>query len=145
MMALSVLASAQYETFVTQTGKTTNGGTRSVLYFGEYKNFVKDAAAIQKSIAAKGANGALTGLSEANKALAQGVMTNAGSAALTGAGIGLVIGILDPIVMDLWADTTYYMLIRTVDGTSVSFKKILLVSDVDISDEEAKQIMTKLQ
>jgi len=145
IMALTVLASAQYETFVTKTGPIVKGGKSSVIYFGEYKNFVKDAATVKKYVAAKGIDGALTGLTGANQALAQGVLTNAGSAALTGAGIGIVIGILDPFVMDLWADTTYYMLIRTVNGKSVSFKKILLVSDTDdMSAEQAKQIMNKL-
>jgi len=138
--ALTVIASAQYEIFVTKTGNA-GGGKTSIIYFGEYKDFVQDAAEIKKYVAANGVQGALTGLSSANQALAQGLLTNSAGAGLTGAGIGIVIGILDPYVMDLWADTTYYMIKRTVNGKKVSYKKILLVSDTDMSAEQAKQIM----
>ncbi len=140
LIALSVIASAQYEVFVTKTGNAS-GGKTSLVYFGEYKNFVQDAAAIKKYVAANGIQGALNGLTGANQALAQGLLTNSASAGLTGAGIGIVIGILDPYVMDLWADTTYYMIKRTESGSKVSFKKILLVSDTGMSAEQAKQIM----
>ncbi len=141
IMALTVLASAQYETFVTKIGNAR--GKTSLVYFGEYKNFVKDAASVKKYVAANGIQGALTGLSGANQALAKGLLTNSASAGLTGAGIGIVIGILDPYVMDLWADKTYFMIKRYVKGKKVSYKKILLVSDTDMSASKAKQIMNK--
>lgn len=140
VVAMTMIASAQYETFVTKTGNAS-GGQTTLVYFGEYKDFVQDAAEVKKYVAANGVQGALTGLSGSNQALAQGLLTNAGGAGLTGAGIGVVIGILDPYVMDLYADTTYYMIKKTVSGNKTSFKKILLVSDTGMSAEQAKQIM----
>ena len=137
IMALSVLASAQYELFVTKVG---NGrGKAQVVYFGEYKNFVKSAANVKKYVAAHGIQGALTGLTGANQALAKGLLTNAGSAGLAGAGVG----ILDPYVMDLWADTTYYKITRRVSGKKVSYTKVLLVSDKSMNASQAKQILKK--
>jgi len=141
IMALSVLASAQYELFVTKVG---NGrGKAQVVYFGEYKNFVKSAANVKKYVAAHGIQGALTGLTGANQALAKGLLTNAGSAGLAGAGVGILVGILDPYVMDLWADTTYYKITRRVSGKKVSYTKVLLVSDKSMSASQAKQILKK--
>jgi hypothetical protein len=141
IMALTALVSAQYETFVTKTGDNIGSGKTTLVYFGEYKDFVQDAAEVKKYVAANGIQGALTGLTGANQALAQGLLTNGASAGLTGAGIGMVIGFLDPYVMDLWADTTYFMIKRIEKGSKVSFKKVLLVSDTDMSADEAKQIM----
>jgi len=137
--ALTVMASAQYEIFVTKTGNV--GGKASVIYFGEYKDFAKNAAEVKKYVAANGIQGALTGLTGANQALAQGLLTNAGSAGLSGAGVGVLVGILDPYVMDLWADTTYYKITRRVSGKKVSYTKVLLVSDKSMSADEAKQIL----
>ena len=140
-IALTVLASAQYETFVSKTGNPR--GKATLVYFGEYKNFVKDASSVKKYVAANGMNGAFRGLSASSQALAQGLLTNGLQAGAGAAGVGIIIGILDPYVMDLWADKTYYMIKRYGKGSKVSFKKVLLVSDRSISASQAKNIMNK--
>ena len=127
VLALTVMANADYETFKSQTQQIGAPVKSEEIYFGEYTGF-----------SAKLREGVDTGFA---KALYGGVASGA-----AGAGIGAVVGLLDPFVMSLHADQKYLRVVKITDGKGkVAFKKVLFVGDKNpsYSDAEIRQLMGK--
>jgi hypothetical protein len=124
---LATLANADYELFQSQTQEIGTPVKTEEVFFGEYSDFAK-----------KLKEGAKDGLT---KALFLGLTST-----IESAGIGLVIGVLDPFVMGLQADQNYLKVVKTTDKDGkISFVKTMLIGDKNpsYSDDEIRNLMIK--
>jgi len=127
LIALTLMANADYELFESQTKEIGEVVKTEEVYFGSYKGFGD-----------KLAEGTKTGL---QKALFAGI-TNG----IDAGGINLIIGFLDPFVMSLYADQNYLKVMKITDKDGdIAFKKTMLIGDKhpSYSDEEIRDLMNK--
>ena len=138
LMAVTTLT-ADYTTIVTKTTPSMQG--EKEIFFGRVSDYSNYVTEISKNIAAHGTLGAVDGMSKGAQALARGFYGEGLTYAGAGAAIGIVVGLLDPYVMSMYADQEY-MLVRT-DGKG-ELESILFIGDKHPSLSEAK-IHTILQ
>ncbi len=120
LAALTIMASAQFETFKSQTQRIGSPIKTEEVFFGKYTDF-----------SAKLSKGAKDGLSNA---LIGGIVGG-----ISMGGVYGVIGLLDPFVMDLHADQKYLKVVKLTDSKGkVAFKKVLFVGDKNPSYSDAK-------
>lgn len=125
MAAMLTLASADYEVFKSQTANIGTPVSTEEIYFGTYTGFSDKLRECVKTGFAKAVMGGM----------AHGA---------TGAGLGAVIGLMDPFVMSLHADQKYLSVVKITDASGrVAFKKVLFVGDKNpsYSDAEIRQLM----
>lgn len=119
---------------------------KEVIYFGELANYSKEVVDIQKNVALKGTEGLINGVSNGSEALAKGFYSAGGNAIGAGVGIGLVIGLLDPFVMEFYADQKFIQVEKVTlkDGT-VALQNSYFVGNKHPSyeNEEIKDFINK--
>jgi len=134
---------ADYKVFVTKTLPNTSGKEEEV-FFGTWESYGKAQSEILKSIAQHGTMGAISGVSNGAKALAEGFVGEGLKSAGTGLAIGLVVGALDPYVMSLYADQEYVLIknIKMPNG-KIARKAVIFVGDKhpSLSEEEIHTIL----
>jgi len=117
---------------------------KEVIFFGEFKDYTKSLEKIQKNIAAYGVVGVANGLSNQSASLARGLLGEGLSAGATGLGIGLLVGALDPFIMNAYADQYYIKVYKvTLKNGKTAFMNKFLVGDKNpkLSDTEANSIL----
>ncbi|BDY11824.1 hypothetical protein [Hydrogenimonas cancrithermarum] len=113
-MILSVTAlMADYTVFVTKSIPYTEGSEKEI-FFGTLADYSEAQTEIAKNIAEHGTIGAINGMSTGAQALARGFYGEGLKYVGAGAAIGIGIALLDPIVMDMYADQEY-ILVKSVD------------------------------
>lgn len=139
---LSVLM-ADYTVFVTKS-IPYSGGSEKEIFFGKLADYSEAQTEIAKQIAQHGTIGAINGMSQGAQALARGFYGEGLKYAGAGAAIGVGIALLDPIVMDFYADQEY-ILVRKVDlgGKKKALKAIFFIGDKhpSLSDKEIHNIL----
>ena len=106
--------SAEYITIKTRTSPMAYGGEE--VFFGTIADYTKKVSEIQKSIQKNGINGALNGMSASSQALAKGFYGEGLKSIGAGVGIGLVYGMLNPIVMSYRYDQEYVLVRSNGNG-----------------------------
>lgn len=123
---LTLVANADYEIFKSQTKDLRNIVKTEEVYFGEYNGFAKKIK--------EGSKGAFY------QGLFGGIKNG-----LSGGGVGLIIGFLDPFVLGSKMDQKYLKVERVEDAKgNVAFKKIMFIGakgGKEYSEEEIKKIM----
>ena len=126
LITLTLMANADYEIFKSQTKSLTNITKIKEVYFGDYNGFAKTLK--------EGSKGALY------HGLFGGIKNG-----LSGGGIGLIIGFLDPFVLGSKMDQKYLKVERIEDANgNVAFKKIMFIGakgGKEYSEDEIKRIM----
>jgi len=134
---------ADYTVFVTKS-IPYSGGTEKEIFFGTLGDYSKAQTEISKNIKAHGTIGAINGMSQGAQALARGFYGEGMKYVGTGAAIGIGVALLDPIVMDMYADQEY-ILVRRIDlgGGKGALKAIFFVGDKhpSLSAEEIHSIL----
>jgi hypothetical protein len=121
---------AEYEVFVTKSVPYERSVAEEEIFFGTWEAYSDAQTELLRSIAEHGTMGAIDGVSAGAGSLARGFVGEGMSAAGAGVAIGLVIGLLDPFVMGLYADQQY-IAVRNVtlpDGRLVR-KAVIFVGD----------------
>jgi hypothetical protein len=135
--------SADYKIFVTKTLPNVSGQEKEV-FFGTWEDYGKAQSEILESIAKHGTMGAISGISNGAKALAEGFVGEGLKSAGAGLAIGLVVGALDPYVMSLYADQEYVLIknIKMPNG-KIARKAVIFVGDKhpSLSEEEIHTIL----
>ena len=129
---------ADYTTIITKTTPSMQGG--SEIYFGTVADYSQYVTEISKNIAEHGTLGAIDGMSKGAQALAKGFLKEGGNFVGTGAGIGVLVGLLDPYVMSLYADQEYLLVRADKNG---ELEAIMFIGDKhpSLSDEEIHNIL----
>jgi len=109
VLLLSQSVWADYEIF---TGKSEpfrhrQVSKKEVIFFGELESYRKSLEEIQNAMKAHGTMGVINGLSNQSANLAKGLVGEGMKAGVTGLGIGLLYGALDPYIMSFYADQQY--------------------------------------
>ena len=142
LLSMSALM-ADYTVFVTKS-IPYSGGTEKEIFFGTLADYSEAQTEIAKQIAQHGTIGAINGMSQGAQALAKGFYGEGLKYAGAGAAIGAGIALLDPIVMDFYADQEY-ILVRNVDlgGGKRALKAILFIGNKhpSLSAEEIHSIL----
>ena len=135
---------ADYTVFVTKS-IPYSGGSEKEIFFGTLADYSTAQTEIAKSIKAHGTIGAINGMSQGAQALARGFYGEGMKYVGAGAAIGIGVALLDPIIMDMYADQEY-ILVRRVDlgGGKRALKAIFFIGDKHPS-LSAKQIHTILR
>ena len=119
IIAFATMASAQYTTFNTQTGY---GSNCQEAFFGTLEDWSQEQNKILKSVA----SGTLNGLSAGSVSIAKGLMSKGALEGASGAGIGLIIGMLDPLVMSAYEDQKFIEIKKCSNG---ELKSTLFIGD----------------
>lgn len=129
---------ADYTTITTKTSPSASGGKE--IFFGKVEDYTKYVSEIAKNIAIKGADGALNGLSAGAGSLAKGFVGEGLKSFGAGAGIGIVIGLLDPYVMSFYADQEYVLVRADSNGELTA---VMFIGDKHpkLSDEQIHNIL----
>jgi len=129
---------ADYTTIVTKTTPSMNGGKE--IFFGTLSDYTKYRAEISKEISLRGTLGAIDGMSKGAQALARGFYGEGLKYAGGGAAIGVLVGLMNPYVMSLYADQEY-VLVRT-DGKG-ELKAVMFIGDKhpSLSEEQIHEIL----
>ena len=118
--------------------------SKKEIFFGELKEYRKSLSEIKKALAVRGVLGAVEGLDNQAATLARGFIGEGLKGAGTGAAVGVVIALLDPIVMSAYADQYYILLykVKLRNGRS-AFMNRFLIGDghPDLSKDEARKIL----
>jgi hypothetical protein len=134
---------ADYKIFITKTLPNVSGQEEEV-FFGTWEDYGKAQSEILESIAKHGTMGAISGVSNGAKALAEGFVGEGLKSAGAGLAIGLVVGALDPYVMSLYADQEYVLIknIKMPNG-KIARKAVIFVGDKhpSLSEEEIHTIL----
>ena len=100
---------AQYKVITTTTGGYNGVGQEA--FFGTMTDYTKERVKINNMLA-RGTVGAANGaLSQGSNLLASGLQ-----GAAVGAGISLVYGLMDPFIMDFYADQEYVLIKKDSSG-----------------------------
>jgi hypothetical protein len=129
---------ADYTVFVTKS-IPFSGGSEKEVFFGTWEEYGKSQSELLESMAKHGTMGAINGVSNGAKALAEGFIGEGMKSAGAGLAIGLVIGALNPYVMSLYADQEYVLIknVKLPNGV-VARKAIIFVGDKHPSLSEAE-------
>jgi hypothetical protein len=129
---------ADYKVFVTNTLPNASGKEEEV-FFGTWEEYGKVQSELFESMAKHGTMGAINGVSNGAKALAEGFIGEGMKSAGAGLAIGLVIGALNPYVMSFYADQEYVLIknVKLPNGV-VARKAIIFVGDKHPSLSEAE-------
>ncbi len=134
---------ADYTTFVT-TSVTGAKGAEKEIFFGTLADYSQANAEIAKSIKAHGGMGAINGMSTGAQSLAKGFFGEGMKSVGTGALIGVIVGLMDPFIMDFYADQQY-VLIRAIDldNGKKALKAITFIGDKNpsLSEEEIHNVL----
>jgi len=143
MIIISILVSASalmadYEVFVTKTAEVN--GPEKEIFFGTLADYSK-ARTEANNMLAHGVVGMAAGADKGAAVLAEGSLAEGAKYAGSGALIGVAVSLLDPIVMDFYADQQY-VLIRKIGNTG-ELKAIFFVGDKhpSLSDSEIHDIL----
>jgi len=109
LLFISTTLFAEYKVIKTSTMPGLSGGQE--VFFGTISDYSKKITEINKAVA----NGTLNGLSAGSQALARGFYGEGLKHIGAGAGIGLIVGLLDPIVMSAYADQQYILVKKSGD------------------------------
>jgi len=139
------LVNAEYITLESKTVESvpSSGGTE--IYFGTISDWSKEVSKIQKSIAKNGINGVAKGLGTASNQIANGMINSSMKNIVAGAGIGIVYGLLDPLIMSGYEDQNY-VLIKSFDmGGKKELRANIFVGDKHpaLTEEQIHQILNK--
>ena len=129
---------ADYITITTKTTPSMNDGKE--IFFGTVADYTKYVTEIQKNIVARGTLGAADGLSRGAKALAEGFYGEGLKFAGAGAAMGVVVSLLDPYVMSMYADQEYLLVRSNGNG---ELKAVMFIGDKhpSLSEEEIHKIL----
>ena len=126
-LTLSFLANADYAIFKSQTKDLTNITKVKVIYFGDYNDFSK---ILLKEGSKDGFYRSLFG----------GIKDG-----LSGGGMGLIVGFLNPFVLNSKMDKKYLQVERIEDADgNVAFRKIMFIGakgGKEYSEDEIKKII----
>ncbi len=129
---------ADYTTFVTTSISGAKGSEKEI-FFGTLADYSQANAEIAKSIKSHGGIGAIDGMSTGAQSLATGFYGEALKSVGTGAAIGIVVGLMDPFIMDFYADQQY-VLVKSIDlgNGRKALKAFTFVGDKHPSLSEAE-------
>ena len=131
---------ADYTTIITKTTPSMNGGTE--IFFGTVADYSKYVSEISKSVTQRGTLGAIDGMSNGAQALARGFAKEGMKSFGAGAAIGMVVGLLDPYVMSLYADQEYVLIRADKNG---ELEAIMFIGDKhpSLSEKQIHNILNK--
>jgi len=146
LAAFSTGLYADYKVFTNRSEAFPNSAitSKKEIFFGELKEYRKSLSEIKKAIAIRGLLGAAEGLDNQAATLARGFIGEGLKGAGTGAAIGVVIALLDPIVMSAYADQYYILLykVKLRNGKTVFMNRFLIGDGhPDLSKDEARKIL----
>lgn len=144
LSALSVIASAHYETYKMKTKNIGPVVSSEVVFFGDPDDFADNMEEITKAMASKAGTEVMNGLSAGAKNLASAIGGDMLSGGLTGLGIGIVIGALDGPIMKLHADQKWLHITKITDAKgNIAYEKRFIVCDKNpsLNKEEAAKII----
>jgi len=141
---------ADYRIFVNKSEPFSDGNIsqKKTIFFGDIKDYRKSLQEIQKNILAHGVEGAAAGLSTQSTNLAKGLLGEGLKAGVSGMGIGLLIGALDPYIMSFYADQQYIKVYKiTLKNGNVAYMNKFFVGDKhpSLSADQIKAVLEKKQ
>jgi hypothetical protein len=136
---------ADYKVFVTKTLPNASGKEEEV-FFGTWNEYGNAQSEALKSVAEHGTVGAISGVSNGAKALAEGFVGEGLKSAGAGLAIGVVVGVLDHYISNARRNQ-FYILVKKVSLSNgkVAKKAIMFIGDKnpELSREEIHEILKR--
>ena len=145
-MCFSHTLFAGYKIFTNKSEPFHNSSIqkKESIFFGELQEYQKSLAEIEKSLVLHGTIGTINGISNQSANLAKGLLGEGLRGAGAGIAIGVIVGALDPYIMDFYADQYYIEIYKiTLTNGKTVFMNTFFIGDKhpELSKEEIKNIL----
>jgi len=136
---------ADYKVFVTKS-IPFSGGSEKEVFFGTWNEYGNAQSEALKSVAEHGTVGAISGVSNGAKSLAEGFVGEGLKSAGAGLAIGVVVGVLDHYISNARRNQFYILVKRvSLSNGKVAKKAIMFIGDKnpELSREEIHEILKR--